>query len=489
MLLDSKSCTLQDKSTQEILHGFAGCITPSRVIILRNNLYMPCPIILIDRMHPGTPHKQLETPGMKCKSREGRKFACILQKYNHLMVVVERNWRSKGKDETILISFWDLRDEPCLFKEHNLIDILPSAVVSEYELGDGCRGSIYGIDIKLNSEILVVFLGISNIHPENLRFQCITLLYRVNTTEPAQDTDDLPFLRIVKINLHAWFSCPRIYLNEKYLIFPTIINDEPPVLEVRELQTLLSAVDTRLAPRKVLPLLSGKYVLEPGMSDRLAVFDTWTNCLTILDLVSTNPTTIVDTIQWSILGQPSEKYDPSDKKLKFKNIDGVWCCGSFLILQRLELPLTRKKHRQWTFKLTIVDSGTVVKRPEVISQIKDIFDPNISYPKEVGDEECYIDVMGIVHVVTDTSSDVTYLIVNCAQFHCKNAAQAECIGALEDSSSDQRGAEEDGKVEEETGGKEKGNAFYSGINLKFSHIVPRQYMHGVVNNLIEISNK
>ncbi len=61
----TKSCTLQGKSTREI-HGIDGCITPSRVIILRSNVNMHCPIILIDIMNPGAQHKLLETPGMKC---------------------------------------------------------------------------------------------------------------------------------------------------------------------------------------------------------------------------------------------------------------------------------------------------------------------------------------------------------------------------------------------------------------------------------------
>jgi hypothetical protein len=113
---------------------------------------------------------------------------------------------------------------------------------------------------------------------------------------------------------------------------------------VHEIETLLLSKDTRFAPRKILPLFDGgKFELEPGMSDRLAVFDSVDNRLTILDLVSRNPTTIVDTIQWSIIGQPSQKKILPDEMLKIKNIGGNWCCGSFLILQRLELPNASKK--------------------------------------------------------------------------------------------------------------------------------------------------
>ncbi len=86
--------------------------------------------------------------------------------------------------------------------------------------------------------------------------------------------------------------------------------------------------------------------------------------------------------------------------------------------------------------LSIVDPGTVEKRPAVISQIKDIFDSNISYPRRIEVEKCYIDVMGIVYVVSDRPGKVDYLTVSCAQFHNINAAQAGRIGALEDSSSD-----------------------------------------------------
>jgi hypothetical protein len=249
-------------------------------------------------------------------------------------------------------------------------------------------------------------------------------------------------------------------------------------------------MDTRFAPRKILPLLySGKYELEPGMSDRFAVFHKVKNLLTIFDLVSRNPTTIVDTIQWSIIGQPSQKKILPDEKLKIKNIGGNWCCGSFLILQRLELPNTCEKHRQRTFKLNIVDPGAVEKRPEVISQIKDIFDSKISYPRRKEEEEWYIDVMGIVYVVIDSHGKVDHLTVNCAQFHNINAAQAGSIRALEDSSSDNlcglnaadevvnstgkgeemMGEDEEGKVAEEKAGKEKGYEFYPGIF--FSHLL------------------
>jgi hypothetical protein len=453
------------------------------------------PIIVMDRMNPGTPHKLLVTPGMKCKSEERVRFRSTLHKYNQLMVVVERNWIMVGKAANILISFWDLRDEPCLFKEHNVIDMIPSEIVSEKELGEGCRGEIYEIDIKLSSAIMAVNLVINLIHPEKKGSQSLTLLYRINTTEPSLYPDVLQFVNTVKIveNSTIKFFYPVIFMNEKYLICPIVGNAGRWALEVNEIDTLLSGVDIRMAPRKVLPLLHDKYMLEPGMSDRLAVFDTDKNLLTILDLVSTNPITTVDTIQCRIIGQPSEKYDLPDKKLKITNIDGIWCCGSFLILQRLELPNTCNNHRRWTFKLNIVDPGTGEKRPEVISQIKDIFASKISYPRESGGEKCNIDVMGIVYMVSEASNDVNYLTVNCAQFQNINVAQARCIGALDDSSSDnlggsnnvhevvncmgknedRRGDEEDGEVEEETEGKEKKNKFYPG-NLLISFTFFRQ---------------
>jgi hypothetical protein len=285
-------------------------------------------------------------------------------------------------------------------------------------------------------------------------------------------------------NSSFFVNIPNIFtMNDKYLIH-VILHDGKLSVDVHEIETLLLSKDTRFAPRKILPKLDGKFELEPGMSDRLAVFDSVKNRLTILDLGSRNPTTIVDTIQWSIIGQPSEKYDLPDDKLEIKNIGDNWCCGSFLILQRLELPNASKKHRQWTFKLNIVDPGTVEKRPEVISHIKEICDSKISYPKRIGGEVeiCYIDVMGIVYVVNDTSGDADYLTVNCAQFHNINAAQAGYIGALEDSSSDNlcglnaadevvnwmgkeeegMGEDEEGKMAEEKVGKEKGDGFYPG---------------------------
>ncbi len=45
-------------------------------------------------------------------------------------------------------------------------------------------------------------------------------------------------------------------------------------------------------------------------------------------------------------------------------------------------------------------------------------------------EDCFIDLKGIVYVVTDTSGDAEYLTVNCAQFHNTNAAQSGYIGPI-----------------------------------------------------------
>jgi hypothetical protein len=435
---------------------------------------MHCPIIVIDRMNPDTPQQLLETPGMKCKYEDHVRFHSVLHKYNHLMVVAEEKWSLVGNDDMILISFWDLRDEPYLFKENNFIDMVPSELLSEYELGEGSVGRICGIDIQLSSVIMAVNLLIKTNHPKKEIFPFFTLLYRINTTEPSRDPSFLQFVQIVKpvepVEGTTQFFYPVNFMNEKYLIYPIVGTDCRPALEVHKIDTLLLAVDTRSAPRKVLPVSSGNYVLEPGMSDRLAVFNTEENRLTILDLVSTNPMTIIDTIQWNIIGQPSEKYDLPDKKFKTYNIGGIWCCGSFLILQRLESLNTCMGHGQWAFKLSIADPGTVEKRPEVISQIKDIFDSKISYPRSIMLEDCFIDLKGIVYVVTDTSGDAEYLTVNCAQFHNTNAAQSGYIGALEDSSSDilggskmvdevvnwiEKAEDRMGKQEEETEEKEK----------------------------------
>ena len=486
----TKSCTLQGKSTREI-HGIDGCITPSRVIILRANNDVYLPILVIDRMNPGTPQKLLETPGMKYEDRRGcRQF---FRKYNNLMVVVEPHNKYSGDDKT-LISFWDLRDEPYIFKEHYLSDMVPSEILSEYKLGDGrCGAKDWGI--HLSRAIMAITIRITYCeHPYQKQiFKSVLLLYRVNTTEPSQDTEDFHLLKTMKLveNEFMWFpygDCT--VMNDKYLIHK-IVDGGKCSLEVHEIETLLSSMDTRFAPRKILPILDGKYVLEPGMSDRLAVFDRKKNRLTILDLVSRNPTTIVDTIQWSIIGQPSQKKFLPDEKLEIHNIGGNWCCGSFLILQRLELPNASTKHRQWTFKLNIVDPGTVETRPEVISQIKDIFDSKISYPIWIMQEICFIDAMGIVYVVTDWHGKVDTLTVNCAQFHNINAAQAGSIRALEDSSSDNlcglnaadevvnwigkgeegMGEDEEGKVAEEKVGKEKGDGFYPGNFFLFTFLL------------------
>jgi len=410
------------------------------------------------------------------KYEGGRRFELHFRKYNNLMVVVEPHI-TYFDDAKILISFWDLRDEPYIFKEHNnFFDMVPPEILSEYELVD------MHIAIRLSRTIMAVYLQLKL---KNQREdQTLLLLYRVNTTEPSQDAEGFQLLKTVKLagNIPGFSYPPLICtMNDKYLIHEIFTGGKCSV-EVHEIETLLSSMDTRFAPRKILPKLDGAYVLEPGITDRLAVFDSVKNRLTILDLVSTNPTTIVDTIQWSIIGQPSQKNFLPDEKLEIKNIGGNWCCGSFLILQRLELPNTCEKHRQRTFKLNIVDPGAVEKRPEVISQIKDIFDSKISYPRRIEVEKCYIDVMGIVYLVTESHSKVDSLTVNCAQFHNINAAQAGYIGALEDSSSDNlcglnavdevvnstgkgeevMGEDEEGKVAEEKVGKEKGDGFYPG---------------------------
>jgi hypothetical protein len=461
------------------IHGIAGCITPSRVIILRTNCDVYLPMLVIDRMNPGTPQKLLETPGMKYEDYKA--FNHQIQKYNNLMVVVEPNVsRGFDFDDKTVISFWDLRDEPYIFKVHNILDMVPSEILSEYELLEGSVGRIFSIWIQLSRAIMAVAIQLEYcVTPYQYpSFKSVLLLYRVNTTEPSQDAEGFHLLKTVKL---ADNIIPPITMNDKYLIHEMENFDS---LEVHEIETLLSSMDTgtRFAPRKILPILDGEYVIEPGMSDRLAVFDREENRLTIFDLVSRNPTTILDTIQWSIIGQPSQKNVLSDGKLKIQSIGGNWCCGSFLILQRLELPNAYKKHRQWTFKLNIVDPGTVEKRPEVISQIKDIFDSKISYPRRIKQEECYIDAMGIVYVVIDSHGKVDYLTVNCAQFHNINAAQAGSIRALEDSSSDNlcglnaadevvnwmgkeeegMGEDEEGKMAEEKVGKEKGDGFYPG---------------------------
>jgi len=437
-------------------------------------------------MNPGTPQKLLETPGMECEDYR----ACNhqIRKYNNLMVVVETNFsRRFAFDNKTVISFWDLRDEPYMFKEHNnILDMVPSEILSEYELG-GSKVGYIPTYMRLSRAILAVYLQLELKHPRPLEresYQNLLLLYRVNTTEPSQDAEGFHLLKTVKFvdNSPHLSHCPHIFtMNDKYLI-DGIFHDGKFSVEVHEIESLLLSKDTRFAPRKILPKLDGKFELEPGMSDRLAVFDSVNNRLTILDLVSRNPTTIVDTIQWSIISQPSQKNFFPDEKWEIENIGGNWCCGSFLILQRLELPNTCEKHRQCTFKLNIVDPGTVEKRPEVISQIKDIFDSKITYPIRIFDEQCYIDVMGIVYVVINWDGKVYSLTVNCAQFHNINAAQAGSIRALEDSSSDSlcgvnaadevvnstgkgdegMGEDGEGEVAEEKAGKEKGDGFYPG---------------------------
>jgi len=298
-------------------------------------------------MNPGTPQKLLETPGMKCE--DYRAYTHQIRKYNNLMVVVETNFsRRFDFDDKTVISFWDLRDEPYIFKEHNIIDIIPSEILSEYELGDNKRG-YKPTAMHLSRAILAVYLQLKLKQPRSLErksYQTLLLLYRVNTTEPSQDAEGFLFLKTVKFvgNSSFFLNIPNIFtMNDKYLIH-VILHDGKLSVDVHEIETLLLSKDTRFAPRKILPLFDGgKFELEPGMSDRLAVFDSVDNRLTILDLVSRNPTTIVDTIQWSIIGQPSQKKILPDEKLKIKNIGGNWCCGSFLILQRLELPNASKK--------------------------------------------------------------------------------------------------------------------------------------------------
>ncbi len=210
------------------------------------------------------------------------------------MVVVEPH-NKYSDDGTTLISFWDLRDEPYIFKEHNnILDMVPSEILSEYELG-GCKGGYIRSAMHLSRSIMAIYLQFILKQPRPLErqsYQTLLLLYRVNTTEPSQDTEYFHLLKTMKhvenrFMWHPYGGCT--VMNDKYLIHK-IVDGGKCSLEVHEIETLLSSMDTRFAPRKILPILDGKYVLEPGMSDRLAVFDRKKNRLTILDLVSRNIT-------------------------------------------------------------------------------------------------------------------------------------------------------------------------------------------------------
>lgn len=417
---------------------FYFCTTPSKVIFVHDTQYRHAPIMVIHRLNPDYPQECLETPGLRCKPDIERIFASSIHKYNNLMVVLERNWSVVSNEgQKVLTSFWDLRAEPCFLKEEDLMDKFPSEIWTRNEESEA---ELTNVDIKLSTEIMAVCLKIKTTEYETQdeSFESAILLYQVNTSEPSQDQD---FLRIVKLVKHSENPVIKIGINEKYLICRMSDEDGHDFLEASDIETLLSAGDTKSAKKCVVPIsIFDNFKLEPGMSDRLAVYNTKKHRLKILELATTKPFNVVDTIQWRLEGQPSELKDVTDKRCKIVDVGGNWCCGSFLFLQRIELQ--NMESRQWEFKLSIVDPGTVGKKPvEVVSGIKEIWDTRISFPKYSDAEYVLIDVRGVVYAVSQGSMcfKVNDLSIHCAQFDSaanRNAVQAGCSMALKDSSND-----------------------------------------------------
>ncbi len=417
------------------MYQVSSCTTPSKVIILKTLLGRHGPITVIDRLKPDSPTKTYETPGCKSKFENNRVAYGTLHKYNHLMVANERSWSQEMEDLNVVFSFWDMRDEPLLFKEENLMDMLPSAIWSKQELGEG-HANLADIDIEISSGLMAVHIviKITSDETQDETFRSFTLLYGVNTAEPSQDQDIFHLRKIVK---HLEDACCGIFqkcwaeicMNEKYLIRCNFDENKDPILEVSVIDTLLSSVDTKSSAKTAVRLsFGGCGRLEPGMSDRLAIFNYLEHSLTIIDLVSTKSIITIDTIQWSIIGQPSEKKCFTDPKIKIFDINVFWCCGNLLFLQRQGFPYTGTEP-QWAFKVSIVDPGDIDKRAaNVKTEFKEIWDFRIGFPWLFANEDFHIDFMGIAYVVSDYDGITT---VHCSQFHNENAYKGESAAFAE----------------------------------------------------------
>ncbi len=424
------------------------CITPNKLIVLQTKIDRHGPIKTIDRMNPDSPQKTFETPGSKCNS-VGRLFYCALSHYNNLMVILERNWLVNGIDPRIFISFWDLRDEPCLFKEEQFDDMFPAEIWCNQELGEG--DTIFEkMDIHIVRDIMAfnIVLSIAHEDTEDNTYRSSTSFYGVNTAEPSLYPDIFHLRKIVKHSEDPnWGACTvplgGVLMNDKYFI-RVLVNEHSlscTGIDVSELETLLSAaVDTKTAVTKFIPIPNNEVVIEPGMSDRLAVFNTMEHSLTILDLSTTKPIIKVDTIQCSIIGQPSE--DKNWKTLRITDFDGSWSCGSFLFLQKVEL-VNMKNEPKCNFQLSIVDPRTAKNRSAVVTTcIKDIRGARIPGSHGIPGIQSYIkadyfhiDLLGIVHVMSHYDG-ITFDCVHFDSSANRNATLAAWSEASEYSEKD-----------------------------------------------------
>jgi hypothetical protein len=388
-------------------------MTPSKLIYVQTTPEYYEPLSVVDRLNLNTPIQTLETPGQrfKCKFEEEDCEYCNCQtkltKFNNLMVLVERHW--SVEDQQIIASFWDLRDEPRLFKEEDLMDKLTSDILDKGALKD-----IDQVFIDISSEIMAVHFQTTT--PDNSSTLNITLFYRVNTTEPSKEADFIQLVKIVENLEPSDSTYSRIGLNEKY--FVRRLED---FFEVSEIDALLKAVEK---PKiKILKEGPQYFNIEPGISNRLAIFDYQTRILKIVDLETGKPIIEMNTIHWM----------KEDQSCDINHIEGSWCCGHYLFFQKVKLQ-NKKNGRDWEFALSIVNFGTQKNQAvEVTNVVQDIWDSSIYCPEIWEFPEVLIDLSGLVLVVQQAEE----IYIHCAQFAKTasiNALQGRCCKASEGSS-------------------------------------------------------
>ena len=300
-------------------------------------------------------HHYLKTPGSSgCKKvARSRIFTC-----NDLVVLLQppdvppHLWDI----QSCKISLWDGGAETCL-EVLELADKVPHEVLS---------AAIS--DIAISREILAIQLltqhSVVSRNHSTSKTESWTLFWRVNTAQPARQPAH--FVKLVRHpeNPSGVLDTGNIAMNDKYFVRGRIDLSKTRDLTIRvyreertridlvvsELETLLSTEDTKFAEGWRVPLgrrlsyvkareLLDRMKLEPGHSNRLAVYAKGDNNLRIIDLVTSNPISIITTKNW-IVGSN-------------------WCCGCLLIFKSLNDQVATG-----TYKISIVDPGAVEKTGE-----------------------------------------------------------------------------------------------------------------------------
>ena len=329
-------------------------ITSSKVFYAKDDINNPL-VSVIDRSNPDNPPRNLKTPGSR--RSEGRKVRIC--SCNDLVVISERRFNDHNMPEH-QISLWDGVAETCI-EVLELVDKFPPEEHQVDIRSMAISREILAVQFVTVKEVEVVGWGVVLDEPTSTLF---TLLWRVNTAQPA--TQPAHFIILVRHpeNPSGVLDTGNIAMNDKYFVRGRIDLSKTRDLTIRvyreertridlvvsELETLLSTEDTKFAEGWRVPLgrrlsyvkareLLDRMKLEPGHSNRLAVYAKGDNNLRIIDLVTSNPISIITTKNW-IVGSN-------------------WCCGCLLIFKSLNDQVATG-----TYKISIVDPGAVEKTGE-----------------------------------------------------------------------------------------------------------------------------